>query len=264
MDLDDILEIDEIVGAGINAPFSRIGGKSRLKKRIVDEYFPKDYENMIYVEPFIGAGSIYFYKEPSKKEVINDLDDDIITLLKGFKKYDGNEISKLINYKWSKKDFEIVKNSNPDDPYLKFLRLLFLKKTSFFGNSEVYTTPRHIHGIRTNYGDKYNERMKKTIITNQDYKKLISKYDSPNTFFYLDPPYEKSTGLYAHDVLPIKDVYDTLKNIKGKFLISYNDSKEAKELFKNYNIKYIKTTYRLDPSKGGYDKIIKEMLISNY
>ena len=82
-------------------------------------------------------------------------------------------------------------------------------------------------------------------------------------FFYLDPPYEKSTGLYVHDNLPIKDVYDSLKNIKGKFLISYNYSKEAKELFKNYNIKYVKTTY-VDPSKGGNDIIKKEMLISNY
>ena len=60
-----------------------------------------------------------------------------------------------------------------------------------------------------------------------------------------------------------KQEYDSLKNIKGKFLISYNYSKEAKELFKNYNIKYVKTTY-VDPSKGGNDIIKKEMLISNY
>jgi DNA adenine methylase len=263
MFIDDILEIEEIVGAGINAPFSRIGGKSRLKKRIVEEYFPKDYENMIYVEPFIGAGSIYFFKEPSKKEVINDLDDDIITLLKGFKKYDGNEISKLINGKWSKKEFEIVKNSNPDDPYLKFIRLLFLKKSSFFGNMKAYNKPRNSKGISSDYGNKYNERMADTLITNQDYKKLISKYDSPNTFFYLDPPYEKSTGLYTHDNLPIKDVYDTLKNIKGKFLISYNDSKEAKNLFKDYKINYI-NTYYADTYKGGQTRLKKEMLIRNY
>lgn len=263
MYLEDILEIDEIVGAGINAPFGRIGGKSRLKKRIVDEYFPKDYENMTYVEPFIGAGSIYFYKKPSKKEVINDLDKDIITLLKGFKKYDGHEISKMINGFYTKEDFQKAKNSNPDDPYLKFLRLLFLIKSSFFGFMKSYHKPRNNKGTSTNYGSKYNDRMADTLITNQDYKKLISKYDSPNTFFYLDPPYEKSTGLYVHDNLPVKDVYDSLKNIKGKFLISYNYSKEAKELFKNYNIKYVKTTY-VDPSKGGNDIIKKEMLISNY
>jgi DNA adenine methylase len=263
MYLEDILEIDEIVGAGINAPFSRVGGKSRLKKRIVNEYFPKDYENMTYVEPFIGAGSVYFYKEPSKKEVINDLDDDIITILKGFKKYDGNDISKTINGFYTKKEFDKVKNSNPTDPYLKFLRLLFLIKTSFFGMSKSYQKPRNSKGIKSDYGDKYNDRMADTLITNQDYKKLISKYDSPNTFFYLDPPYEKSTGLYTHDNLPIKDVYDTLKNIKGKFLISYNDSKEAKELFKDYKINYI-DTYYADTSNGGQTRLKKEMLIRNY
>ena len=263
MFIDDILETDEIFGAGIIAPFSRIGGKSRLKKRIVEDFFPKDYENMTYVEPFIGAGSVYFYKEPSKKEIINDLDDDIITLLKGFKKYDGNDISKTINGFYTKEDFQKVKNSNPIDPYLKFLRLLFLKKSSFFGKLKSYQKPRNSKGISSDYGDKYNNRMADTLITNQDYKKLISKYDSPNTFFYLDPPYEKSSGLYTHDVLPIKDVYDTLKNIKGKFLISYNDSKEAKNLFKDYKINYIKTFYS-DSVKGGQTRIKKEMLIRNY
>jgi len=252
MDLEDILEIDEIVGAGINAPFSRIGGKSRLKKRIVDEYFPKDYENMIYVEPFIGAGSVYFYKEPSKKEVINDLDEIIIILLKGFKQYDGHKVSKMINGHWTRKEFDIIENSDPIDPYLKFIKYLLILKLSFWGDINGGFLKNN--KLSTNYGNKYNDRMADTIITNQDYKKLISKYDSLNTFFYIDPPYENSSGLYIHDTLPIKDVYDTLKNIKGKFLISYNDSKEAKQIFKEYNIKYIMTTYADPLLKGNIRK----------
>ena len=66
--------------------------------------------------------------------------------------------------------------------------------------------------------------------------------------------------LYKHHLLPISDVYNILKNIKGKFLLSYNNSTEAKELFKNYKIKYLKTTYT-DPVKGGSDRIKTEIII---
>jgi DNA adenine methylase len=255
--------MDEIIGDGIKAPFARIGGKSLLKKRIVDKYFPKDYEQLIYVEPFIGAGSVYFYKEPSTKEIINDLDKNIVMLLKGFKKYDGNRISKDLNGFYTKEDFEKIKNTTPTDPYKKFIRLLFLIKHSFFGQMTSYSKPRSKKGIQSDYGNKFNERMKKTTILNKNFKEIISKYDSPETFFYLDPPYENSEGLYTHDELPIKDVYECLKNIKGRFLISYNDSKDAKKIFKGYNISYIKTKYS-NPSEGSQLRPIKEMIIRNY
>jgi hypothetical protein len=105
--------------------------------------------------------------------------------------------------------------------------------------------------------------LKNVEILNKDFKDIIKKYDSPNTFFYLDPPYENSKGLYENFELPIKDVYDLLKNIKGKFLLSYNDSKEAKQLFKDFHIDYIKTKYA-NPLKGGQDRIVNEMIISNF
>jgi len=252
---------NEIIGDGLKAPFSRTGGKSLLKKKIVDKYFPKDYEQLIYVEPFVGAGSIYFYKEPSKKEIINDLDKDIVIILKGFKKYDGNRISKDLNGTYTKEDFEKIKNSIPTNPYKKFIKFLFLNRHSFFGKMTSYM--KREKGIQSDFGNKLNNRMEDTIILNKDFKKLISQYDSPETFFYLDPPYEKSEGLYTHDNLPIKDVYDALKNIKGIFMISYNDSKDAKKIFKGYNISYIKTKY-VKPSEGGPNRSVKEMIIRNY
>ena len=51
----------------------RVGGKSRLKKTIID-LLP---EHTTYVEPFVGGGAVFFGKEPSSREVVNDLDADI-------------------------------------------------------------------------------------------------------------------------------------------------------------------------------------------
>ena len=80
---------------GLRPIVGRIGGKSRLKKKIIS-MFPDNYENMIYAEPFVGGGSIFFYKNPSKKEIINDIDKNVIDVYKLFKKYDSDDIFKAL------------------------------------------------------------------------------------------------------------------------------------------------------------------------
>ena len=71
----------EILGSGI---VGRMGGKKLLKKKIV-ERFPKGYEDMTYIEPFVGGGNILLAKNKSKHEIVNDLDTDLISIYKGFK-----------------------------------------------------------------------------------------------------------------------------------------------------------------------------------
>lgn len=253
------LDIDDIHGEGFRTFMGRTGGKNLLKKRIVENIFPNGYEDMIYVEPFVGAGHVYFYKNPSVKEVINDLDTDVIDMFKGMKKFSGERISKNINGNYTKQDFKDIVSGHPVSPYGKFIQLLLRYKLSFYSNGKSFGK----NMINSNYGNTYNERLKNTSIYNKDFKTLIKKYDSGNTLFYLDPPYENSDKLYKHDTLPIKDVYDAVKNIKGLFIISYNDSKKAKELFKDYNIIKIKTKYSKG-TEGGQHHIMNELIITNY
>jgi DNA adenine methylase len=250
---------NNVIG-GIAAPYGRLGGKSRLKKTLI-EYFPVNYESMNYIEPFFGAGSLFFYKEPSKKEIINDLDKNIYTLIKGFKKFDGNEISNSINGDYNKDKFIILKNYKPKTEYNKFIHLLLLNKLSFFGVGRTFGN--HLY-INSNYGNKYNERLKNTIILNKDYKEVIKKYDGPNSFFYLDPPYSMSEKekYYNNQYINIYELYDTIKNIKGKFLFSYNDNKEARQLFKDFKIINVITKYI--HTQNIEQRKVKEIIIKNY
>ena len=258
--MESFFENDEIEGEGLTAFVSRSGGKSKLKKRIVDE-FPSNYEDLIYVEPFIGAGHVYFYKEPSVKEVINDIDKDVVDMFKGMKKYSGEKISNDIKGTYNKKIYKEIIEAKPTSPYNKFLQLFLRYKLSFFGMGRSFGAKPVVN---PNFGSKYNDRMRTTTILNKDFKYLIKKYDSPNTLFYLDPPYEiRTKRMYKHDNVPIKDVYDALKNIKGYFILSYNDSKEAKELFKDYNIKKVKTKYTAGQI-GSQTRVITELIIKNY
>lgn len=252
-------------GSSINKPYGHIGGKRLLANEILN-LFPNNYEEMIYVEPFFGGGSIYFKKDESYKEIINDLDKNIYILLKGLKKYDGNKISNDLNkLKKTKTEFNRILNYKPTNEYDKFIRLYYLKKNSFFTNSTHFNN-RKINNIKRNninIGNKYQERLKYTIILNEDYKKIIKKYDCKNTLFYLDPPYENSNKLYENYIIDFNELNYILNNLKGKFLLSINYNINFIKLFKNFKYKILKTKYA-NPLIGGQSRKINELIFMNY
>jgi len=237
-----------------------MGGKSKLKKLIVEKYFPEDYESMVYVEPFVGGGSIFFHKNPSALEVINDLDKTIYDIFSGAKTYNHEDIAKKLDGNYTKEDFNAIKQSNPDNDFDKFCQTYYLMKKSVMSVGSVWNRKYSKTTIKLK---GYKERLADTEIYNTDYKELIEKYDSPNTFFYLDPPYENSVGLYKHHTININEMYDLLSNIKGKFLLSYNDSVVVRELFKDFNI-YEVETYYMGGMINRSIRTITELLISNY
>ena len=61
----------------LKAPFGWVGGKTKLAKDIID-LIPQDHK--IYIEVFGGAGSVLYQKEPSKLEVFNDINSELINL----------------------------------------------------------------------------------------------------------------------------------------------------------------------------------------
>ena len=65
----------------INSPFKWVGGKSRLRKFII----PLIPEHQCYVEPFGGAAWVLFGKSPSRIEVLNDIDEELINFFSGGK-----------------------------------------------------------------------------------------------------------------------------------------------------------------------------------
>ena len=82
--------------------------------------------------------------------------------------------------------------------------------------------------------NKYITRLNSVSnVENMDCIDLIKKYDSPDTFFYVDPPYFKKEYLYTTDFPREKheQLADTLKNAKGKWLLSYYDFPELEEWY---------------------------------
>jgi len=85
--------------------------------------------------------------------------------------------------------------------------------------------------------------------------------DKESTFFYLDPPYFGTEKYYKNVDFYKEDherLFNSLKNIQGKFLLSYNDCEYIKELYKSFKIEEVERGNNL--TTGMY----KEILISNY
>ena len=245
---------------GLKPISARIGGKVLLKKTLVDKYFPSSGSYKTYVEPFVGGGSIYFYKnKDGHKEVVNDLDPSIYELFRGFQKYASIKLADDVNGDYTEEDFKTIKESEPKDDYGKFLKTYLLYKLSYFGKGETFGKPR----INTSF-TQYKDRLENVDILNTDYKEVIKKYDGPKTFFYLDPPVRAQSGKFNFPAIDIKELADVCKSIKGKFLLSLAETNIKKDLFKGFKIVNIPTKYVQGRSKGGQSLEVKEYLIMNY
>jgi len=237
--------------------FARQGGKVKLKKAIVG-IIPA---HKIYVEPFIGGGHVFFEKEPAEINVINDLDKDIYHMYIDTQKVGD----KMVNYDF-KNDRTLFNKLKAQTKFNKIedrlYRNLYISANSFGSNRKNFGY-EPITGTGKKWKtDKWKNLLKNVKIFNKDFKYIIKKFDSPDTLFYLDPPYSKSTKDYDVGGVDPKDVYNALQGIKGKFILSYDFAPEIKKLFQKYNIKIVKTTYSV--AKGDNFQTVKEYLITNF
>ena len=116
---------------------------------------------------------------------------------------------------------------------------------------------------------KWSKRLKFVTIENMDFEKLIKEYDREEAFFYCDPPYVETESYYKNKKTFGKDdhirLFETLKNIKGKFLVSYNNHPFIKELYKDYKIILSnEIRYTLGSNVHRNKKEIREIFIMNY
>jgi DNA adenine methylase len=243
---------------------SRLGGKVRIAPKLLSLFPP----HTTYIEPFIGGGSVYFLKEDSEKMIINDIDKDVYDIYHDILDIDNIDDFDIKNI--SEEEFYKRKNQKEfKDNKERFLRNIILSKKSYSGIRKIYASSLNLkknkNGINflTKYFQEYKNKLNKTIILNEDFKKVIEKYDNENAFLFLDPPYsknDKSWG-YLDNNITKENLLPILQKIKGKFLMTYDLNDENIEFFKKYfEVKLIPTIYKLSSK---YKKV-NELIIINY
>ncbi len=265
----------------MDSPLKWVGSKRLLKRRICS-LIPKDHDT--YVEPFVGSGAVFFFKnstrmknepKPSKLEVLNDVDALLINfynVIQDPRKFQ-QFLERLDCTLVSRDLFMVYRESDWGslDPVERAFRMYYIVKTSFGGlfrfnqegkcNSPFASTPdkkARSFLFKKEPLAAAHQRLQDVVLLDLDYAAVIDKYDSPATFFYIDPPYETEYAYnkpFNHEALARR-----CRHIKGKFVLSLDSS--FADQFAPYSIEKVRVNYSVTCKSG--DNAWSEIIVKNF
>lgn len=236
----------------MRAIFRYPGSKWSIADWII-AHFPEDYEKMVYLEPFVGSGAVFFNKAPGSVETINDLDSNIVNLFFVLREQ-PDELKRVLSLTpYSREEYD--RAFEPCEDPLEKARRYMVKTTQAIGaklsGSSKCGWRNHkqmkIGGTACKWGgitdtiDTAAARLRGDTthlvqIEHMDALRLIERYDNPDVLMYLDPPYlqssRKSGALYAieMDMVGQKQMLSLITQSRAKIIISgyendlYNDT----------------------------------------
>jgi len=277
---------------------SYIGGKSKIGKWIVPLY---DKNMETYVETFGGMFWCFFNMDLSqfpnlKKVVYNDFNplnynlfqciQDPERLLESINSIPcqqfGVEVTPTIykeqfirfqaeifdeNFSVKAYDYEVAAK------YAYVLTQVFSgskpEKSSFIDLKGKYKSKYLTFRDKLMKPDWVEHFIKINHVENMDFAEVIEKYDSPTTYFYVDPPYWKTENYYSNHDFDREDherLSKSLINMEGKFSLSYYDFDILHEWFPEDQYKWEKKEFAKAAAakKGTKQNMGEELLIMNY
>ncbi len=262
----------------INSPFKWVGGKSRLRKKII-EILPS---HTCYVEPFAGAAWVLFGKPPSPVEVLNDIDQELITFFRVVKE---KPEALIASFEWelvARAEFERLAALDPKQltDVQRAHRFYYLIMAGWGGELNYPRFQTSItdggHGnrlfgalqtLRQRIMPVY-ERLRTVIIENLDWAACIDRYDRPGAVMYIDPPYPENGCNYlynmrekeAHELLAAR-----LNATECQWILSSYDKPSIRELFKDKYILSVQSASGMNEKKQGKTRVLnREVLITNF
>lgn len=255
----------------MKSPLCWVGGKSRLADQICN-LIP---EHKHYAEAFVGAGWVFFRKEPSKFESLNDINGDLVSFYRVLQNH-LEEFCRQFKFALSSRESFL---DCKDQIGVKGLtdiqraaRFYYLQRHAFggkvvgqsFGMAVDKYPPINLLRLETELS-QVHLRLARVSVENLSWTEYIQRYDREKTFFYLDPPYYGTEHFYGRGLFNKDDftrLAGMLVDLKGKFLLSLNDCPEVRETFAAFDIITTKTKYTVGGGKR--TKTAGEVFIKNY
>lgn len=285
----------------MRTPVSWVGNKTSIL-RILYAMFPLSYERYIEPFGGSGA-VLLGKEKPDKFEVYNDYNQNLVNLFRcmrerplalirslGFLNLNSRDDFNALKQFFEKEQFgdffvseekalsevllgepqahemqEMMQKNTLDYDVRRAAMFLKLLRYSYSSSGKSYACqPFNIVNL-FQLIEQVGKRLQNVVVENQDFEVLIKHYDRPESFFYLDPPYMETEHFYEvgfglADHLRLRD---TLLSIEGKFLLSYNDCEQVRELYKDCCMFAFKRIHSM-AQKYEAGKEFPEILISNY
>jgi DNA adenine methylase len=276
---------------------SYIGGKARIGKWI-KEYIPNDIET--YVEGFSGMFWVFFNmdlkKYPNLKTVVyNDYNRLNYNLMKWAKNYDVlwgalsqypcqqlGVVDTPVEYgqmfaQYQQEIFDenlVITDENSLEIACKYVYVLGQVFSGSKPETASYMDYKGKYRCKVLVfmdklkNPKYREHFDKiTFVENTDFQQVVEKYDSPTTYFYMDPPYWKTENYYSNHDFDVNDhlrLADCIKGIQGKFSLSYYDFPQLSEWFPKEGYRWEQKDFSKAASTKKEKNVGTELLIMNY
>ncbi len=247
-----------------------LGGKSKLHRKIIEKIDAIPHKT--YVEPFVGMGGVFLRRRfQPRLEVANDLNGEIINLFRILQRHYPQLIEVMRFQITSRREFERLRDQPPE--YLTDLeraaRFLYLQRLAFGGQVKGVFGVAPTSGPRFSLSrmgpilDAAHERLEGVVFESLDWAELIPRYDTPETLFYLDPPYwggENDYGKLMFERGDFQRMADILREIEGRFILSINDVPEIREIFVGFHFDEARLKYT---ASAGAATDARELIITD-
>jgi DNA adenine methylase len=253
-------------------PAPYLGGKRNLAKRLTA--IIAETPHRTYVEPFVGMGGVFLRRHAAAPvEVINDLSGDVANLFRVVRRHYETFVSELRWLIASRAEFERQRSIDPRllTDIERAVRFLYLQRLAFggcvvgrtFGVDRRTSSRFNLASLRAEL-KLLRDRIAPVTIEQLDYADVIRRYDSATTLFFLDPPYDETTG---YGIEFGREQYlamaDQLAGISGRFILSINDTPFIRDAFARFAIAEVETTWSLSSAAAGRGKRVTELIIQN-
>ena len=221
-------------------------------------------------------GGVFFRRTQKPKcEAINDINSEIINMFRMVEKF-PDYLADMLKFKiCSRAEFKRMLATPPLllTELERAVRYLYIQKNAFGGKVrgqafgvDVGRSGRLISEKLIPQIQELHQRLAGVYIECLPYQEFITRYDRPDTLFYLDPPYWNCENDYGKGIFGKADFDELtklLKGIKGKFIMSINDVPEIRRIFRAFYIMEVQTRYTIATKEIGQSKQAKELLIGN-
>jgi DNA adenine methylase len=258
----------------LKTPISYYGGKQNLVTTIL----PMIPEHHLYCEPFCGGAAVFWGKQPSDVEIINDLNTEVINFYEVVQKEFEplwEMVQATLHSRRLHEDAEVMYKH----PHL-FTNVerawAFWVQTSQSFSSNICagwgyarlksTCEKKVHNAKDRFKEVFKERLKYVQIECKNGLGVIASRDTETSFFYVDPPYPNAAqGHYSgYRMEDFTQLLDVLKSIKGKFLLSSYDYDVLTDYTEAHGWHQLKKEMIVSAKKGKRDKKKVEVFTANY